>query len=190
MSKKIKKVLPAGTAIYPKLNAIDVYQPTDKKGRPNGPEKRRYMTYVKYDDEDHRKIDAWLQKCAKELGVEDGKLPWKKDKKTGELWLVATSGEKYQPLIVDAKNKRMPNSKVIGGGSKLKLSVTVNSYEGFGGGINLYLNAVQVLDLKESEFGKSPFEESEGYSDDSDESDSGDAPEFDPSSDAADDEDF
>lgn len=189
MSKKIKKVLPAGVAVYPKLNAIDVYQPTDKKGRPNGPEKRRYMTYVKFDDDDFRKVDAWLKKCAADLGVEDGKLPWKKDKKTGEEWLVATSGEKYQPLIVDAKNKKMPNSKVIGGGSKIKLSVTVNAYEGFGGGINLYLNAVQVLDLKESEFGKSPFEESEGYSDDSDEDGEEENSPFDPS-DTADDEDF
>jgi hypothetical protein len=183
--KKIRKVLPAGIAVYPKLNAIDVYQPTDKKGRPNGAEKRRYITYIKYDDEDHRAVDAWLKKVAKELGVEDGKMPWKKDKKTGDLLLVATSGEKYQPLIVDAKNKKIPNSRVIGGGSKLRPSVTVNAYDGFGGGINLYLNAVQVLDLKESDFGKSPFDEQEGFEQEDEE---GDAPEFDaaPSDDDAD----
>jgi hypothetical protein len=187
--KKIRKVLPTGTAVYPKLNSIDVYQPLDKKGRPNGPEKRRYMTYIKYDDENHRKVDAWLKKVAEEAGVSDGKLPWKKDKKTDELWLVATSGEKYQPLIVDAKNRKMPNSKVIGGGSKITPSVTVNAYDGFGGGINLYLNAVQVIDLKESDFGKSPFEEQEGYSQPDEDEEGGAAPEFDPSN-SDDDEEF
>ena len=57
----------------------------------------------------------------------------------------------------------------------------MNAYDGFGGGINLYLNAVQVIDLKESDFGKSPFEEQEGYAQPDEDEDAGDAPEFDPS---------
>lgn len=164
MAKKITKTLPAGKAVYPKLDKVDVYQPLDKKGKPNGPEKRRWLTYVKFEDDDHRAVDAWLKKVAKDAGLEStAKMPWRKDKKTGELWLTAASGEDYKPGLWGANNKRIPAGVVIGGGSKIKIDVTVNVYEGFGGGINLYLNAVQVLELVESNYGKSPFEETEGY---------------------------
>lgn len=171
MTKKITKILPAGIAVFPKLDQVDVYQPVDKKGRPNGAEKRRYITRVKFSDEDHRKVDAFLKKCAAELGVEDGKLPWKKDKKDGSLSLVATSGAKYRPPVFDAKNRKVDPGVVIGGGSKIRLDVSVNPYDGFGGGINLYINAVQLLELKQSDFGKSRFEETEGFAGGSDEKD-------------------
>jgi len=182
MADKITKILPAGIAVFPKLNEIDVYQPLDKKGRPNGAQKRRFITRVKFSDEDHRKVDAYLKKVAKELlpDVENPKLPWKKDKKTGDLSLEATSGEKYRPPVFDAKNNKVPENVVIGGGSTLKLDVTVNAYEGFGGGINLYMRAVQLLDLKQSDFGKSSFEEAEGFSYSGDEDESEGSP-FDPS---------
>ena len=163
MATKLTYTTPVGTAVFPKLNTIDVYQPTHN-GRPNGAEKRRYITNIKFSDEDHRVVDAFLKKAAKDLGVEGGKLPWKKSKKNGEITLVATSGEKYRPLAVDAKNQKLPADVVIGGGSKIKLNLTINAYDGFGGGINCYINAVQVLELQQSGFGKSPFEEAEGYS--------------------------
>jgi hypothetical protein len=173
MAKKITEILPAGTAVFPKLSTVDVYQPVDKKGRPSGAEKRRYITRVKFTDEDHRKVDAMLKKHAAALGVSDGKLPWKKDKKDGSVTLVATSGEKYRPPVFDAKNREVPASVVIGGGSKIRLDVTVNAYEGFGGGINLYINAVQLLELKQSDFGKSRFGETEGYAADEQAEDNG-----------------
>jgi hypothetical protein len=186
MAKKITILLPAGTAIWPKLNEVDVYQPVDKKGRPNGAEKRRFLTRIKFNDEDHRKVDAYLKKVAKDvLGDEDAKLPWKKDKKTGELHLEATSGEKYRPPVWDAKNRAVPDSVIIGGGSTIRLDVTVNAYEGFGGGINLYINAVQLLDLKQSARGKSSFEEAEGFSYTGDDDADEDKSPFDPHSDSA-----
>jgi hypothetical protein len=163
VAKKITKVLPPGILVFPSLNAVDVYQPVDKKGKPSGAEKRRFLTRVKFDDDSHRKVDAWLMEIAKEAGVEDGKLPWKKNSKNGEITLFAASGEDYPPLLVDAKNRKLPKGIVIGGGTKARVSVSVNVYDGFGGGINLYLNGVQVLDLKEGGY-KSPFEEEEGYS--------------------------
>src|SRR6266581_2560346 len=107
MAKKVTIILPAGIAVWPKLDQVDVYQPTDKKGRPNGAEKRRFITRVKYNDEDHRKLDD-----------------------------------------------------------------TVNPYTGFGGGINLYINSVQLLDLKQRDANR--FEETEGFTyggDDEDEAD-------------------
>jgi hypothetical protein len=114
MTKKITVTLPKGTLVYPKLNKVDEF-----KG------KRRFITRIKFDDENHRKVDAWLKKAAKELGAPEGtKLPWKKDKKTGELTIQATSGEKYPPALLDAKGKEIPRAKVeVGGGTVAKCEV-------------------------------------------------------------------
>jgi hypothetical protein len=156
MSKKITVTLPKGVAIWPKLNEIDVYQPVDKKGRPNGAEKRRFITRLEFSDEDHRKVDAYLKRQLAIADLDGGKLPWKEEKKdgkkTGKLHLEATSGEKFPPPFVDAQGNEVPRSKVkIGGGSILRLGVTVNPYTGFGGGINLYINFVQIIELKKSQ---------------------------------------
>jgi hypothetical protein len=169
MTKKVTIILPKGIAVWPKLNEVDVYQPTDKKGRPSGAEKRRYITRIKFDDVNFRKVDDYLKQQLKDFDLEDGKLPWKKDKKTGELHLEATSGEKYRPPVFDAKGNKVPAKVVIGGGSTLKLDVTVNPYTGFGGGINLYINSVQLLDLKQRDANR--FEEEEGFTYNGDDAD-------------------
>ena len=161
MAKRVTIILPPGIAVWPKLDQVDVYQPTDKKGRPSGAAKRRFITRVKYNDEDRRKVDDFLKQCLKNFNLEDGKLPWKKDKKTGELTLEATSGENYRPPVFDAKNRKVPAKVIIGGGSTIKLDVTVNPYTGFGGGINLYINSVQLLDLKQRDANR--FEKTEGF---------------------------
>ena len=163
MSKKVTIILPPGEAVWPKLAEVDVYQPVDKKGRPSGAEKRRYLTRVRYNDDNFRKTDEYLKQQLKEFDLEDGKLPWKKDKKTGELHLEATSGEKFRPPVYDAKGNALPLKVVrkIGGGSVFKLDVTVNPYTGFGGGINLYINSIQLIELKEKATNR--FEETEGF---------------------------
>jgi hypothetical protein len=74
--------------------------------------------------------------------------------------------------VFDAKNSKVPAKVIIGGGSTIKLDVTVNPYTAFGGGINLYINAVQLLDLKRHDGNR--FEETEGFTcggDDEDEPD-------------------
>lgn len=163
MAKKPTLILPVCTLIYPKLSEIDVYQPRDDKGNPTGEAKRRWMTYAKFEPADHKSVNEWLEKIGADAGLDDRfKMPWKKDKKTGEKWLTVASGEKYKPAFYDAKNRKVPDI-IIGGGTKAKLFVTANPYKGFGGGINLYLKSVQVIELKEGFSGKSPFEETEGY---------------------------
>jgi len=159
MAKKVTIVLPPGIAVWPKLDQVDVYQPIDRKGRPNGAEKRRFVTGVKYNDEDHRKVDHFLKQCLKDFDLKDGKLPWRKHKKTGGFTLEATSD--HRPPVFDAKNRRVPAKIIIGSGSTIKLDVTVNPYTGFGGGINLYINSVQLLDLKRRDANR--FEETEGF---------------------------
>lgn len=184
-TKKKRLTLPAGIAVFPKLDVPDEFQPLDKKGNPKGEKKIRYITYVKFSPEDFEKVYAQIKSIADELlGSDEGdyeKLPFKdetektddgKKRKTGAKLLVATSGVKFKPPVFDAKNHKLPDDKVIGGGSKIKLNVSVNDFPGFGGGVNLYINAVQVLDLVEKSTGKSPFDEDEGftYEDDSEES--------------------
>lgn len=174
MAKKISVTLPRATAIWPKLNEVDVYQPVDKKGKPSGAEKRRFLTRLEFDDEGFRKVDAYLKECLADADMVGGKLPWKKDKKTGAYHLEATSGEAYPPPFIDSKGNDIPRSKVnIGGGSILKVNVTVNLYTGFGGGINLYINNVMVVELKQRVANHIEAEEGgyvyEGGADDSDE---------------------
>lgn len=183
MTTKIKKVLPAGIAVWPKLDQVDVFTP--KKGAP----KRRYTINVKFEDEDHRKVDAWLKKIAADAGVSTENMPWKTDKKNKDITLFAFSGEKYKPPVFDAKNNKLPETVIVGGGSKVRISVTVNPFDGFGGGVSLYLNAVQVLELKQSEYGKSDFEEAEGFSYTGPAEGEKEGAEFDPSS-TEDDDDF
>lgn len=161
MIEKIKKVLPVAIALWPKLNDADVYQPMDKEGRPNDAEMRRYIVNLKFSDEDQREVDAWLKKCLADFVLKDGKLPWKKDKKTGELTLLAISDEHCRPAAVDACNNKVPPTIKVDSGSKLKVYVTVNPYTGFGGGINLCINSYQILDLREKS--ENPFVREKGY---------------------------
>lgn len=61
-----------------------------------------------------------------------------------------------------ADNKALPESVYPSGGSIARLDLTLNAMPN-DGGINFYINAVQVLKLVESSFGKSNFEPTEGY---------------------------
>src|SRR3984893_9196960 len=114
MAKKVTIILPAGIAVWPKLDQVDVYQPTDKPRSSLGVRHRVFICRVKYNDEDRRKVDDFLKQCLKNFNLEDGKLPWKKDKKTGELTLEATSDENYRPPVFDAKNRKVPAKVIIG----------------------------------------------------------------------------
>jgi hypothetical protein len=162
---KITKTLPIGTAVFPKLDKVDVYQPTNPKtGKPTGEPKRTWNTRVKFSDEDHREVDAWVKKLAKDAGLQNPQnMPFKKDKKTGDLSLMVSSGEEYKPGLYDSKNKPLPEGTVIGGGSQIRVNVSPFVYEGVGGGVKLYLNAVQVIKLERGGGnGVSPFDEEDG----------------------------
>ena len=162
-TERVNLILPAGEAVYPHLNELNVFKPE------KGEEQRNYKTYVRYDDETRAKVEAMLMEAAKKIGHPNPKAtPWKEIKVPGgedgetETVLQAKSGEKRRPTLFDAKNQTIPVSVIVGGGSKIRLDVSVNYYKGFGGGINLYINAVQVLELVEGGE-KSRFEETEGF---------------------------
>lgn len=163
--KKERFITPVGTLVWPKLSELDVYQPM-KNGKPFGAPKIQYTTRIKFSDADHAKIEAFLAAKMEELcaDCDSPRLScFKTDKKTGEVTLQAASGEKYKPVAVDAKNKRLNADIIIGGGSKAKLDLTINAYDGFGGGINLYINAVQILDLVVGGARGAQFEEADGF---------------------------
>ena len=73
----------------------------------------------------------------------------KDDKPTGRWFIQFKSGEQYPPKVFDKFNQPMDGSKLIGNESKVRISCIAQSYEGFGGGITLYMNAVQVIELVE-----------------------------------------
>jgi hypothetical protein len=94
--------------------------------------------------------------------------PFKTDK-DGVTTLTAKSGrisketgELQRVLLVGADNAKLPDGVYPGGGTVAKLSLTLNEMPN-AGGINFYINAVQVLKLEESSFGTSDFEPTEGY---------------------------
>lgn len=160
MSKKINFVTPVVKLVWPKLNEPDVYKP--KKGEP----KVRYVTDMEFDPADLKKVKKYLADLAAKYlpDVEDPKLPFKTDKKTKVELMTASSGVKYRPPVFDARNQKIPASVLIGGGTKAKLDLNVNFYEmaANNSGVNLYIRAVQVLELVEGGF-KSNFEEADGF---------------------------
>lgn len=74
-------------------------------------------------------------------------------KRTGELMRV--------PMF-DAANQKMPEGIYPGGGTVAKIDLTINEMPNKAG-VNFYINALQILKLEESSFGKSSFEPTEGY---------------------------
>jgi len=70
-----------------------------------------------------------------------------KDVKTGNLVVTFKTGAQFKPSLFDKYGRALADGTLIGNGSKVRVNFSPVAYEGFGGGITLYLNAVQVLDL-------------------------------------------
>lgn len=71
------------------------------------------------------------------------------DQPTGRFFATFKTGERFKPGVFDKYGKLLLEGILIGNESKVRVSYVMSPYEGFGGGIALYLNAVQVLDLVE-----------------------------------------
>src|SRR5262249_55431290 len=130
--------------IYPKITRPDTYGP-----KADG----RFKTQFQYRDADGsyneektKKLQAWLKAQAKALSPKTAKpkMPWKLDEDTGEITFRA--GSKYRPLVVDGKNNKLPEDLAIGGGSRGRIMVAPNFYDGR---LSLYLNEVQVTKFVE-----------------------------------------
>jgi len=155
--KKERKVTPIGEAKWAHLDKPKA--PFEGKGNP------KYQIDVVFDPND----EAW-KKWAGEVLAHLKSLPEQTNKKTGEKMLrqsplkkefgrddMATgryyvtfkTSDKFKPKVFDKFGKELPEGTLVGNGSKVRVSYLENDFEAFGGGINFYLNAVQVIELVE-----------------------------------------
>jgi hypothetical protein len=71
------------------------------------------------------------------------------DQPTGRLVASFKTSAQFKPGVFDKFGKPLLESMLIGNGSKVRVNYSPNVYDGFGAGINFYLNAVQVVELVE-----------------------------------------
>lgn len=141
--KKLNVILPAGIARFPNLWVPRAFS---KPGQ--APGKPKYETGIVYEGKNLAKVEAIYKDAWVKFGMdeEDFKSPIKKDKKDKSIrYINAHSSDKYKPPVFDSKNR--PVAQEFGGGSTIVLDVTLKPYDGFGGGITTYINAVQVRDF-------------------------------------------
>ena len=155
--KPIRMVTPVGEAKWAHIHTPKA--PFEGKGGP------KYMIDVLFDV-----TDAVWKKWAKDLQDKIRLLPEQVNKKTGEVvarqqsikkeldnndqptgryYVTFKTSDKFKPGVFDIHGQLITPEILVGNGSKVKVAYTENVYEAFGGGINLYLNAVQVIELVE-----------------------------------------
>lgn len=139
MAKKIEFKTAKGIAKYPHITERDTgHQFSSGK----------YDTQIILTKEAAAPLMEQLKALAKEEfpPKADPKMPWKIDDE-GNVIFKAKS--EYQPVIVDARGKKMekvPAGLRIKGGSTIRIAGTVNLYDK---GLSLFLNQVQILELVE-----------------------------------------
>lgn len=163
MTEKAKRELtPVGEAKWAHLHTPKAPF-TDESGRPKGDPKYQIDVCFSKDD------PAWAT-WASDVMAKLKELPVQVDKKTGEemkkqtpikreldaddnptgrFYVTFKTSDKFKPGVFDRHGKVIPEDVLIGNGSKVRVAYLGNVYSAFGGGVNFYLNAVQVLDLVE-----------------------------------------
>lgn len=152
---KVNFTTPIGVARYPKISQPDTTGDyADNK----------YKTDVVFSAEDLKAVKKVLTDFGKkEFGDKTFDIPVRehKDKETGEVVTFVRFKSARKPMIIDAKRNRVPDGVDIGGGSKIRVGGTLNTYKkGGNSGVNVYLNAVQVIELQTG-FNLNDFEEVE-----------------------------
>ncbi len=97
--------------------------------------------------------------------IKDGDKITDKEGKTYDanvgMWVI-TLKSGYQPKTVDTKKQDLPANVKIFGGDAVKCAIRPELYDGFGGGVTLYLNAVMLIE-KNGGGSADAFGEEEGY---------------------------
>lgn len=144
--KQKPQASPKGIAKYPHLNKTEIIKGIDTE---------KYSITLLVDPDDPV-VEEWLGKLEKDMkaGCPKGtNLPFsdeidkQTEKPTGMVQVKFKSA--YKPQVFDSKCQKLPEGVNVGGGSLVRVSFIESWYTAFGGGMNLYLQAVQVLDLKE-----------------------------------------
>jgi hypothetical protein len=166
MAKSVREkiVSPAGIAVYPRLNKPDTK--FDAVGE--------FKTGLKLDPSDPA-AKAFLDKMeafAAANGITKG-LPWKDEAgdngeptgmvivkyKVKAFWPAKDGNppESRKPAVVDAGKQILTAN--VGGGSTIRISGEMATYDGFGGGVSLQPKAIQVLDLQTWNAGVEDFDD-------------------------------
>lgn len=180
--KRVRVTLPAGVASHPNLHTPRRFRNPKTKKEEGEP---KFDTGIIFADETLEEVKDIINTAAKQLGGVDPDDRWgsplNKNKKSGDWIFKAHTGGDYRPLIQDAKLREIPPTAGIniGAGSVLKLDVTFDWYDGFGGGLTAYINAVQIIKYVEAK--KSNFEkEDDGWEFKAEEPEADEKPAFDP----------
>jgi len=143
--KRERKVTPIGEAKWAHLHKPKA--PYKDKGDPKyqidvvfDPKTPEWNTWAKNLSEAVKKIGGKQSPLKKELDDND--------EPTGRYYVTFKTSDKFKPSVFDKGGHLLQDVK-IGNGSKVRVAYLENEYESFGGGINLYLNAVQVMELLE-----------------------------------------
>lgn len=155
--KAVRMITPAGSARWAHLHAPKA--PYEGKGDP------KYQIDVVFSADDAKwkiwaqdlsnKVKALPQQTNKKTGeVFTKQQPIKReldgnDQPTGRFYVTFKTSDKFKPGVFDKFGKAIPPEVLIGNGSLVQVAYTENIYDAFGGGINLYLNAVKVIELVE-----------------------------------------
>lgn len=136
----------------------------DEKGKSKGEPK--YMIDVVFTPAEEPEWKEWARKLVAEVKA----LPTQKDKTsntaipkqsnlkpevdaedqpTGRWYVTFKTSDKFKPAVFDRVGQLLPDGTLVGNGSRVRVNYTPQSYEAFGGGVTLYLNAVQVVELVE-----------------------------------------
>jgi hypothetical protein len=148
MAKRESFILPFGSAVHPKLDKTDIYKGKDTK---------QYRCGQTLPDEAVTKLRAKLQAAGEAEGLKDFEIIAIKTDKEGKPFVRASS--QYKPPVFDAAGNDIANEVVVGGGSVLRMQVAINVNKDRKE-VGLYLNGVQVKELKEGR--SNPFGEVEG----------------------------
>lgn len=155
--KRERLVTPIGEAKWAHLHKPKA--PFEGKGEP------KYQIDVYFDKDDPEwevwaknvaeKIRALPEQSDKRTGQKMQKqVPLKKelddnDQSTGRFYVTFKTSDKFRPTVFDSNGNKLAENILVGNGSKVRVSYVENVYSAFGGGLNFYLNAVQVTELVE-----------------------------------------
>lgn len=153
-SKTVPLTTPFGTLRYPKISAPDT-----KGEYADG----KFKTDIIFSDDDYKIVEKAVKAAAAELlpDVKNPKLPLHEWEDGKGLRLKS----QYKPVVFDAKNGKLPDGVLIGGGTEARIAAAIFAYKKGGNtGISMRLGKVQVRTLVEYQGGDaSPFEETEGF---------------------------
>lgn len=181
--KKVRQLTPLGEAKWAHIHTPKAAF-VDEHGKTQGAPKYQIDILFAKDDktwsEWAKKVMDKLRDLPEQIDKRTGNLlpkqsPIKREldeaeQPTGRFYVTFKTSDKFKPGLFDRFGKTIPENILIGNGSLVRVSYIENIYTAFGGGINFYLNAVQVAELVEyksqtAEAYGFPVDESEQLSD-------------------------